>query len=274
MTEPDGSKTADPTSTVMTRPASTLTSTSTPSYASTFVSASASTSASVSTTASIAQYFIVATPGANVASINAFLQQIAPRSGTPYAPIFATNTVDGGFWTANLSSEGAASASSRTDLSIVATYTNKPASFPTRTTSAFSDTVTVDLETLYASTLSPTETAAAIVCRKTSGEGPWSDSGSLYQDGTIDPDAEARSENLLEEREPSKLIKRDAGIRVVRQPTSPKDLSVLSWAPGVPSVEDVDFVFSERKGENTWVYVLDTAINAQHDVGNILFNDT
>ena len=250
----------------MTEPASTSASTSGTASA----SASASSSASTSSTVSGAQYYIVATPGANAANINAFLQQIAPISTGIYAPILSANAVDGGFWTAKLSPEGVASASSRTDLLIVATYTDTASSYPSWTASAFSETGTVDLETLYASTLSPTETAAAIARRKPSDEESWSNARRFNQDETLDRNADAGVENPLEERERSAFSKRDAGIRVVRQPTSPKDLSVLAWAPGVPSVDDVDYIFSERKGEGTWVYILDTAINARHSVGNAL----
>ena len=233
----------------------------------------ASTYTSSSASISAAQYYIVATPGANVANINAFLGLIAPRSSGTYAPLFATNTVDGGFWTANLSPAAAASASSRPDLSIVATYTDTPTSYPTWTPSIFSDTTSVDLETLYADTLAPTETAAAFVRRKVSGEVSWSNAGLSGQDETRVRNPETRSKDLLKERERSNLLRRDPGIRTVRQPLSPKDLSVLSWAPSVPSVDDVDFLFSERKGENSWVYVVDTPINAQHTVGNSISYD-
>ncbi len=227
-----------------------------------------STSSASATSGSVNQYFLVATPGADVAGINAFLGQIAPRSAGVYAPIFAANTVDGGFWTANLSLEGAASALSRDDISIIATYTNTPASYPTWTPSTVSDTGTVDLETIYASTLSPSETAAAKFRRKLSDEGSWSDSEPSYQDEAHKRSAEARGKDQSRRREAARILKRDQGIRVVRQVLAPKDLSVLAWAPGVASVEDVDFVFSERKGENTWVYVLDTGINALHKVGD------
>ena len=267
MSGSDASKATTATSASMTEPASASASTSGT------ASGTASGSSSASTVTG-AQYYIIATPGANAANINAFLQQIAPISTGIYAPVLSANAVDGGFWTAKLSPEGAASASSRTDLLIVATYTNTAASYPSWTASAFSETGTVDLETLYASTLSPTETAASIARRKPSDEGSWSNAGRFNQDGTLDRDADARVENPREERERSAFSKRDAGIRLVRQPTSPKDLSVLAWAPGVPSVDDVDFIFSERKGEGTWVYILDTAINAQHAVGKALSNCT
>ena len=235
---------------------------------------SASTSSTSATSGSAAQYYLIATPGADVAGINAFLGQIAPMSGESYTPVYpAISTVDGGFWTANLSFGAAASASSRSDILYLATYTNTGISYPTWTPSTFSDTATVDLETLYASTLSPIETAAAAakLRREIPNERPWSDSGLSYQGEARNGSAGAKVKNQYRGREQNQILKRDPGIRTVRQRFSSKDLSVISWAPGVPSVTNVDFVFSERKGENTWVYVLDTAINAQHAVGNPFF---
>ena len=114
---------------------------------------------------------------------------------------------------------------------------------------------------MYVSTLSPSQTAAAKVRRKLPDEESWS-----ARTGS----AEARGKNQPQRRDAAPVLKRDPGIRVVRQPLSGKDLSVLAWAPGVPSVDNVDFIFSERKGENTWVYVLDTGINNLHKVGSPL----
>lgn len=250
VTEPEVSKTVDKKSTSVTRPAS------------------RSASATSSLTGSAAQYFIVATPGADVADINAFLGQIAPKPEGSYSPVFAADAVDGGFWTANLSSNSATLVLNRNDISIIATYTNTPASYPTWNPSTFSDTISVDLETLYASTISPSETAAAKVRRKFPDEGFNSDSELSSQDQIRNESAETQFKHRLQGREPARVYERDAGIRYVRQRFSPKDLSVLSWAPGRPSVDNVDFIFSERKGQNTWVYVLDTGINSGHAVGN------
>ena len=61
---------------------------------------------------------------------------------------------------------------------------------------------------------------------------------------------------------------RDAGTRLVRQGLSPKDLSVLSQAPDVTSVRGVDYVFVETKGEGTWAYLIDTGVNALHQVSS------
>lgn len=261
MTELDASKTIEDKTTSTTRPGSISASTSASFSASNFVSTSASLSA--------AQYFVVATPGADVAAINAFLGQIAPKSDGSYAPFFATNTVDGGFWTASLSPQAAILASSRSDLSIIETYTNSLVNYPSWTTSLFSDTGTVDLETLYGSTLSPIETAAAKNRRKVPDGGSSSNSGLSFHSEARDRNAEVEFKNHSGGTEPIRVLKRDPGIRTVRQTLSGKDLAVISWAPGVPSVANVDFIFSERKGENTWVYVLDSGVNAQHRVGDL-----
>lgn len=271
MTEPEVSKTVEEKTVSVTRPASVsapTTSASTISASTRSAMTSSAPANSSSVTGFAAQYFLVATPSADVAGINAFLGKIAPKSGGSYAPVFAANGVDGGFWTANLSSDGADAASSRSDISIVAKYTNTPASYPTWTPSMFSDTATVDLEILSASTLSPSETAAAKIRRKTPDEGSGSDSGSSYHRAAHNESAEMSVKNKVQGREPDRIVKRDPGIRDVRQRFSPKDLSVLSWAPGVSSVDNVDYIFSERKGENTWVYVLDTGINSGHAVGS------
>ena len=66
---------------------------------------------------------------------------------------------------------------------------------------------------------------------------------------------------------------RDAGIDLVRQALSPKDLSVLSQAPGVRNVRGVDYVFVERKGEYTWSYLIDTGVNALHQVSSHVAHD-
>lgn len=85
--------------------------------------------------------------------------------------------------------------------------------------------------------------------------------------------------NLTVEAETNDLVgrnliqPRDTGDRLVRQVISPKDLSVLSQAPGVPSVRRVDFVFVESKGENTWSYLIDTGVNALHQVSSHVAHD-
>ena len=59
--------------------------------------------------------------------------------------------------------------------------------------------------------------------------------------------------------------KRDTGTRLVRQIDYPKDFLVLAWAHGVTTfVDDVDYIVEETKGENTWVYVIDSGVNDEH----------
>lgn len=58
------------------------------------------------------------------------------------------------------------------------------------------------------------------------------------------------------------LKKRDPGTDLVRQKGSPKDLSVLAWAPNsVPLVAEVDYIFEQTQGEFTWVYVVDRGVD-------------
>ncbi|KAL9132111.1 MAG: hypothetical protein Q9175_006608 [Cornicularia normoerica] len=54
------------------------------------------------------------------------------------------------------------------------------------------------------------------------------------------------------------------GRPISRQRQSPKDLSVLAWAPDVPSVDDVDYIYYDSAGEDTWVYLLETGMNPHH----------
>lgn len=64
------------------------------------------------------------------------------------------------------------------------------------------------------------------------------------------------------------LQRRDQGTRLVRQKrtlsTYPEDLSVFAWAPGVPSIAGVDYIFEETKGENTWAYLVDGGVSYRH----------
>ena len=60
------------------------------------------------------------------------------------------------------------------------------------------------------------------------------------------------------------LNKRDRGTDLVRPKESPKDLSVLAWAPGVASVAEVDYILEQTKGEFTWVYVIDRGVDDTH----------
>ena len=50
----------------------------------------------------------------------------------------------------------------------------------------------------------------------------------------------------------------------ITQNTYPEDLSVFAWAPGVPSVAGVDYIFEQTKGEHTWAYLVDTGVAYRH----------
>ena len=39
---------------------------------------------------------------------------------------------------------------------------------------------------------------------------------------------------------------------------------MFSWAPGVPSIAGVDYIFEETKGEYTWAYLVDTGVAYRH----------
>ncbi|KAL9133819.1 MAG: hypothetical protein Q9175_005001 [Cornicularia normoerica] len=49
-----------------------------------------------------------------------------------------------------------------------------------------------------------------------------------------------------------------------RQLESPKDLSVLAWAPRVRSVYEVDYTYQNSAGEDTWVYLIDTGMHSDN----------
>ena len=50
----------------------------------------------------------------------------------------------------------------------------------------------------------------------------------------------------------------------INQNTYPENLSVFAWAPGVPSIAGVDYIFEESKGEYTWVYLVDSGVAYRH----------
>ena len=39
---------------------------------------------------------------------------------------------------------------------------------------------------------------------------------------------------------------------------------MFAWAPGVPSIAGVDYIFEETKGEYTWAYLVDTGVAYRH----------
>lgn len=62
------------------------------------------------------------------------------------------------------------------------------------------------------------------------------------------------------------LSKRDPGQAIIAQYGSdsqpcPRDLAVISWAPGVPAVRDYPYIYRQSKGEDTWAFLVSTGVD-------------
>ena len=67
------------------------------------------------------------------------------------------------------------------------------------------------------------------------------------------------------------LSKRDPGMNILAQYGSdkepcPRDLAVVSWAPGVPAVLNYPYLFLQSQGEYTWAYLVSTGVESGHVV--------
>ena len=76
------------------------------------------------------------------------------------------------------------------------------------------------------------------------------------------------------EAEKVALNKRDAGRNILAQYGSdkmpcPRDLAVISWAPGVPAVLDYPYLFLQSQGEDTWAILVSSGIESGHVVSQI-----
>lgn len=75
------------------------------------------------------------------------------------------------------------------------------------------------------------------------------------------------------------LTKRDFGMNIIAQYGSdkepcPRDLAVVSWAPGVPAVLNYPYIFLQSQGEGTWAYLVSSGIDSGHVVSRISTNFT
>lgn len=221
-------------------------------------SAISSASQSSSSSASAVEYMIVAAVSADQSNIQQALREFDPGNGGSYDADVGDTSVSGGTWVNyQLNPNEVEQLSSRSDILAVVTCATVSMFGPGSSPSAPPQTVdpTVSLVTLDP-TSSATLSASIIPKHRRGDVGPRSSSGR--------PPNHVQTETRAENR----LPKRDQGTRLVRQKrapnTYPENLAVLAWAPGVPSIAGVDYVFEETKGENTWVYLVDSGVAYRH----------
>lgn len=211
-----------------------------------------------SSSASATAYMIVAAVGADQANIQQVLQAFSPANGKSYEPDVGDTSVSGGTWVDyELTPYEAEQLSSRSDILAVVTCATVSMFGPGSSPSAPPQTVdtTVSLVTLSPSSSATLPTSVIPKHRR----------------GEVDPKSSSdvsRNHVQTKTNVDNGVQKRDTGTRLVRQKrtlnTYPEDLSVYAWAPGVPSVAGVDYIFEETKGENTWVYLVDTGVAYRH----------
>ena len=248
------------------------------------LSFSTSGSSTQSTTATgVAEYFIIAASGAAQAEINALLEQWDPSKGTVQPDVGSTD-VSGGTWIDyELDPQEAQSLSSRNDIILIETCASVSQYPPDSLFTSMSNTKTwnatlVTLESATGQVTSPPQakerrgrvepvwreavsTQAPSSARSISGTG-YVNRPRYFRFSRPSPNEERNDHGA--EHNGAILGKRDPGDRLVRQENSGKDLSVLAQAPGVPSVDNVDYIFQETKGENTWVYLVDFGVETNY----------
>jgi len=232
-------------------------------------------------------YFIIGATNAAQPEINSMLQRFDPKKGT-VQPDVGDTSVSGGMWMGyDLSPDEVQSISTRKDILLIMTQSDA-SMFPTlpRATSQ-SVATAVSLVTLATSeskttlTSLPTSSDLVIIIDRrhdvpSQPPAPSQTQRVLPTGGRLRDRTQRFAKNNVEDNHPRKrksssalgrrtvVEKRDPGSRLVRQIGSPKDLAVLAWAKGVPSVDNVDYIFEETKGENTWVYVVDSGVADDH----------
>lgn len=251
--------------------------------------------------ASKAEYFLVASPSAAQGEIEAELKLYDPAKGGTYEPDVGNTTVSGGTWIDyQLDANQSAIIASRTDIILVMECTTLSwfETAPGPTTDFTNVPSVVSFVTMSAE---PTATSQGSVGSKNRRD--HRDHRNLVQDhkkesapgrtkvsheaeATINSEARnAHSKRFRDERDivaTKGLQKRDTGTRLVRQVRDnlggltgdkyPSDLAVMSWAPEVQSIAAgrIDYIFEETKGEDTWVYIIDSGVA----VNNLVKTDT
>ena len=251
--------------------------------------------------ASKAEYFLVASPSAAQGEIQAELELYDPAKGGTYEPDVGNTSVSGGTWIDyQLDANQSAIIASRTDIILVMECTTLSGfeTAPGPTTVFTNVPSAVSFVTMSAE---PTATSQGSVGSKNRRDhqnhrnlvqdhneesAPGRTKVSHEIEATMNSDARnAHSKRFRDERDivaTKGLQKRDTGTRLVRQVREnlggltgdkyPSDLAVMSWAPGVQSIAAgrVDYIFEETKGEDTWVYIIDSGVA----VNNLVKTDT
>ena len=179
------------------------------------------------------------------------------------------SVVDGGFHIGyNLTSVEARNISSLSEMWVINTYTSGLYSFSDPAPSnTFTTTAVLATYTGGPAYASSTGTTPAKIRRKARREVSRLDSRSSRSNNLQERSDELDGAETLSET--NNLQKRDTGRELVWQLNSPKDLSVLSWAPGT-DFDSVDYVMEETKGEGTWVILIDTGVVWQHNVSPLV----
>lgn len=254
-----------------------------------------------SSSASATNYMVVAAVGADQINIQQTLRKLDPEKGGSYEPDIGNTSVSGGTWVYyELAPYEAEKLSSHSDILDVVTCATVVSMFGAgNSPSAPPQTVdaTVSLETLNAP--SSATLSASIVPKRRRYNVGFEDSSDLpngsqakKKSGLQKRDPGTRlvrqrrtpvscspppiipfpspfcswrlvppSEKRLLVLEPFLASHADSAIF---QNTYPEDLSVFAWAPRVPSIAGVDYIFEETKGEYTWAYLMDTGVAYRH----------
>lgn len=237
------------------------------------------TSQTSSSAASKTPYFLIAAGNAVQTVIEKQLQGYDAEDGAAYDPDVEANSVSAGTWVdVNLTAEAAQRLESQSDIELIMTCGYLSLFPPEPTFSVFVETI-VSLTTLGTS---PSDIVASKNRRNiqglsiASGDGTEASHHAALDVAKADK-AGFRFDSSLHKhglRTRDDLQVRDAGTRLVRQVRPkkalfkksyyPQDLAMLAWAPGVPKLAGIDYIFEESKGENTWVYLVDSGVSISH----------
>lgn len=249
---------------------------------------SLSSVSSIQSSPSKAEYFIIASPSAAQGEIQGELKLFDPAKGGTYESDVGNTSVSGGIWVDyQLDTNQSAIIASRTDIILVMECTTLSwfETAPGPTTEFTNVPSAVSFVTIGAE---PTATSQGSVDSKhrrdhrnifqnhQNDRAPSRTKASHEAEATVQSETRnARSKRFRTGIDPvvaRDLQKRDTGTNLVRQVRGnlggltgdkyPSDLAVMSWAPGVESIAagQIDYIFEETKGEDTWVYMIDSGV--------------